>query len=408
MALNKNNDAVARRTSRATTLLSYVAGAGCGISLLGMGVLITVITGETLAGMLDSPGSNRADFLGQLLGGVAFGCLFGLWSGVACGRFLLRALPPVVSEQRSAGQLWVIALCTAMMIAIYLISALFVVSLLLVAPSLKASNPDQVADLFAEQIFGAIPVAMLWTTGAVGLLIRRHRKPRAFLGRPFVLFLRRFSSFSDRTIVSLILRQASSRVPVVFFTPRRSRPRDWDPFLVGFSGLKLLHPWRSAPIVICVPDADWTGAAHELVCQARTILLDVSETTDSLRTESEMIERAGRWPDSVCLRLKAFAAPTGSVPTGSFGDVRTIEYTKSWMRALPRMLMGFLVVLFAAVVLFSAVMVLLPMGFAIFIADVGVLGAAVTFYYSAFVRPAVNRRAKIALRSLLRTGHATG
>jgi hypothetical protein len=298
------------------------------------------------------------------------------------------------------------------MIVIYLISAFLVLFLMAVdsvaTSSPETSNPNRVAELVGEHMVGAIPVAMLWTTGAVGLLIRRHRKPRAFLGRPFVLFLRRFSSFSDRTIVSLILRQASNRVPVVFLTPRRSRPGDWDPFLVGFSGLKFLHPWRSAPIVICVPDTDWTGAAHELVCQARTILLDISETTDSLRTESEMIEKAGRWPDSVCLRLMASPAPSGSRPTGSFSGARTIEYTKSWVRALPRMLMGLLVVLSAALVLFMPVAILLPpFSFPTAAVDVLYLGAAATFYYSAFVRPAANRSAKIALRCLLRTGHAT-
>jgi hypothetical protein len=406
MALNKNNDAAEHRNSRALTLLSYLAGVGCGILLLAMSVLITVSTGNTLAETLRSPGNDRADFLGRLSGIVALGCLFGLWLGVACGRFLLRALPPVISEQRNAGQLWVAALCTAIMIAVYLISAfLWVVLESVVTSSPETLAPNRVAELAGEQLVGAILVALLWTTGAVGLLIRRHRKPRAFLGRPFVLFLRRFSSFSDRTIVSLILRQASNRVPVVFLTPRRSRPGDWDPFLVGFSGLKFLHPWRSAPIVICVPDADWTGAAHELVCQARTILLDISETTDSLRTESEMIEKAARWPDSVCLKLMASPAPSGGRPTRSFSGVSTIEYTKSWVRALPRMLMGLLAVLFAAVVLVAPVQLLLRISPRI--AALGVLGAAAMFYYSAFVRPAVNRRAKIALRCLLRTGHAT-
>jgi hypothetical protein len=77
----------------------------------------------------------------------------------------------------------------------------------------------------------SLPFAVLWAIAATGLLIRHHYKRRAFLERPFVLFLRRFSTFSDRAVVAVILRQAAYNVPVVFLTPTLSRPGDWDLFL---------------------------------------------------------------------------------------------------------------------------------------------------------------------------------
>ena len=91
---------------------------------------------------------------------------------------------------------------------------------------------------------------MIWVFGASGPLLLRHRKPRRLLDRPFVLFLRRFSTFADRAVIAMVLRQAPSGMPVVFLTPTRSQPGDWDPFVVGFAGMKLWHPFRSVPIVL--------------------------------------------------------------------------------------------------------------------------------------------------------------
>jgi hypothetical protein len=63
----------------------------------------------------------------------------------------------------------------------------------------------------------------------------------------------------------MVLKQAASGVPVVFLTPTLSRPGDWEPFLVGFAGLKLLHPWQSMPIILRAPDDDWQQVADELI-----------------------------------------------------------------------------------------------------------------------------------------------
>jgi hypothetical protein len=196
-------------------------------------------------------------------------------------------------------------------------------------------------------------LATFWTTGVIGLLMRRSRTMRSFLDRPFVLFLRKFSTFADRAVIASMLKQATHSVPIVFLTPTHSRPRDWDPYLVCFAGLKLLHPWRSAPIVIRERDDAWQRTADELIRRARTILLDTSETTTALREEAEMLDRACRWPSTVCLSLSAHKARPDPAPMRSFGAVRTIGYTKSWLRALPRMVLG-------------VPIVILGMGFSIF------------------------------------------
>jgi hypothetical protein len=244
--------------------------------------------------------------------------------------------------------------------------------------------------------------------GSIALcpLILRYRKPQAFLDRPFVLFLRRFSTFSDRAVIALILKQATTGVPIVFLTPTLSRPGDWDPFVVSFAGLKLRHPLQSIPIILRASDDYWQAAAEELIRRARRILLDISQPSDALQTEAEMIDSADRWADTVCLRLSVHKTGLGGDSFSDSVGVHVIEYTKSWVRALPRMAMGLVVVLLAVLFLFDQTLFLMPESLLphvltfFFIASVN----AYT-YYSVFVRPTINKEAKKALRMVLGPGN---
>jgi hypothetical protein len=296
-----------------------------------------------------------------------------------------------MSDQRGRGRSRAaVVLYATAFIGLYIL-IVFVMAVLAGNDPAKPAKDNGV--VIGENVLMSLPLIVLWAIAATGLLMRHHGRRRTFLDQPFVLFLRRFSTFSDRAVVALILRQAAYNVPVVFLTPTLSRPGDWDPFLVSFAGLKLLHPWQSAPIVIRARDDAWQEAADELIRRAQTILLDVSETSGALRAEAEMLDRAGRWSDTVCLRLTA----PGKDPVGGFSGVRTIDYTKSWRRALPRMAVGLLVILFVAIFFLSAMSLLVPFSVAAVITVV----AFPTYYYSVFVHPTINRKAKMALRAAL-------
>jgi hypothetical protein len=334
------------------------------------------------------PDNDAIDLIGYFIGALIPGCLVAA-SGVAFARFLLRARPPAIAEDRRDRLSGAVAFYLAF-IGLYFIFVFLMRRLV--------SPPD------TENVVGTLLAAMLWSTSAIALVIRRQRRPRRFLEVPFVLFLRRFSSFPDRAVIAVILRQASHRVPVVFLTPTLSRPRDWDPYLVGLAGLKLLHPWRSAPIVIRARDDAWEEAADELIRQAQTILLDTSDTSGAVRAEAEMIDRAGRWSDTVCLKHVVSDANPGKGSLGGSSDVRTIEYTKSWLRALPRMVVGLPIVLILAIVLAASIP---PIGLLKVVALIIIAALAVAFYWSAFVLPTINREARSALKTVLRTGAAT-
>ncbi len=266
-----------------------------------------------------------------------------------------------------------------------------------------AGYPRQMATLDRLVILAGLPgsalFAIVWATGAVGPLVLRHRRRRAFLDRPFVLFLRRFSTFSDRTVIALILRQAKAGVPIVFLTPTRSRPKDWDPFIVGFAGLKLMHPLSSVPMVLRARDDDWQRVADELIRRAQTILVDTSEGSGAIQTEAEMIAKAGRWLDTVCLRHTAPPTASGQDPLDAFTKARCIDYSKSWMRALPRLVISLLITIPAAEVIVIVVVNTFDFLNTFFFLIFLVVGVILN---SIFWRPAVSRNAKIELNRALR------
>ena len=328
--------------------LSYLAATWCGLAPLVLVVFWTV--GFIILIPSVHPRLISIHRLPDLAGALVAVCLVGIIDfafGVAFGRFLLRAMPPYLLGGTRRRQLAIIAVSVcAPLIAIFICAMLVGGTLGVVADTITWDQPS----IFAGVAVGAL-FFILWIAGAVGTLILRQGRPQAFLDRDFVLFLRRFSTFSDRTVEALILRQAKAGVPVVFLTPTLSKPRDWDPFLVGFAGLKLLHPLRSVPMVFRAPDDDWQRAADELIGRAQTILLDISEGSAALRIEAEMIEKAGRWSDTVCLRQTAPAARGGQESLGAFGNARCIDYLKSWTLALPRLAISLLIVLLAASVI---------------------------------------------------------
>jgi hypothetical protein len=360
--------------------------------------------------------------LPELAGALIALCLGGIVVfalGVAFGRFLLRAMPPYLVGGTRRRQVAIIAVSVcAPLIGIFIFLPLIGATLGVVAGARETTTWDQPV-IFAGVAVGAL-FFILWVAGAVGPLILRHGRPQAFLDRAFVLFLRRFSTFSDRTVEALILREAKAGVPVVFLTPTHSKPRDWDPFLVGFAGLKLLHPLRSVPMVFRARDDDWQRAADELIGRAQSILVDISEGSAALGIEAAMIEKAGRWSDTVCLRGIAPAAGSSRDPLGAFGNARCINYSKSWEGALPKLAISLLIALLVAFVI--AVFIIFGGGLVLFLigalkdetSDVILLSALGLVFvvvalisYSIFWRPAVSRTTKIDLRRVLRAEHLT-
>jgi hypothetical protein len=401
VAATENNSAAWFEHPRVTKVLSYVTAAWCGISLTLCGAVMTAtLSSQTYTVLIDF-GTDIGSSVGELSISVFLGGLIVLALGVASGRFLLRAIPPQSSGQARRTRFQTLCVAIAICVAFMSLFILEVFVLAFMAPNVhnSPSTPSDRGVTAVKNILVSIPFVFLWAIGAIGPLILRHRKPLAFLDRPFVLFLRRFSTFSDRAVIALVLKQAPSGVPVVFLTPTFSRPGDWDPFVVGIAGLKLFHPWSSVPIVLRAKDDDWQRTADDLIRRAQTILLDISDTSSSIRTEVELIEKASRWPDTVFLRLLSFdSSPCTDLFDGTM-SVRTINYKMSWVWAFPRMVIGLIAVLSAALMFWVPFRLLFYSGMWV----LGFIFITIVFIFvSVFVRPTIDREAKKALRTVLR------
>ena len=383
-----------RKYGIGTRFLSYLAAIWCGSVLFVLEVLWIVVFVDLI------PTAYRTHtFLGfsgaLILLCVGTVCQFVL--GVAFGRFLVRAMPPQPLDRTKGRHPIVIVL---------LVCALLTGSMVWLVDTELAVNSWAESEHGKEDAAKVVALlfVILWIIGAVGPLILRHVRPRAFLHRPFVLFLRRFSTFSDRTLVSLILKEAKDGVPVVFLTPARSRPKDWNPFLVGFAGLKLRHPLRSVPIVLRARDDSWQRVADELIIRAQMILIDASGGGAALQAEAEMVEKGERWSDTVHLRYTPCTPGNDRGSIGAFENARCIEYSKSWMRALPRMAVSLVIILpvaaLAALFLLASWKIGLLHGLVFFI--------LVLISCSMVWSQGVSRDAKIELRKVLRAENPSG
>ncbi len=114
-----------------------------------------------------------------------------------------------------------------------------------------------------------------------------------------------------------------------------------------------------------------------------------------------MIEKANRWPDTAFLRpLPLESGPCMDLSTA---PACAIDYKKSWVRALPRMIIGLVAVPFAVYTACSPALFLISSEPVEWVWYFIVLVAA-SLYFSVFVRPTINREAKLKLRKVLQVG----
>jgi hypothetical protein len=236
---------------------------------------------------------------------------------------------------------------------------------------------------------------LIWCAASAFTLLRRHLKPLAFLDRPFVLFLRRFSKFSDRAVLNLVLRQTPPGKPIAFLVPTHSRAEDWNPLLVGFAGMKLLHPFKSVPVIVKSGEAEWTQAVKLLISRAQFIILDISETSGAIEAEYEIISEAACWRKMIFLKNESAKMPFEFEQNIRSSDSRIIYYRESWIRGIPRMFLGFFVMLLPL----SQALQLLPANFMSF--PFAMLFAW-WIHFSFFRHSSIDRTSKISLRKMLR------
>ena len=129
--------------------------------------------------------------------------------------------------------------------------------------------------------------------GVLGFFYWTHFRTTRLIKGPFVLFLRRFSSFADRSLVVDMIKSMPRDVRLVFIASRADHARNWDPFVWALGGLRLFRPFKNLPIQIRTSDEAWIENVGELVRRARAIVVDLSARSPSIEVEQRLIDEKG-------------------------------------------------------------------------------------------------------------------
>lgn len=228
---------------------------------------------------------------------------------------------------------------------------------------------------------------MIWMIGVIKVHYFYFKKNRNILNTRFVLILRRFSTFSDRSLISAILQKIDKRVSKVYIIPYYSKPKDWDPFLIGFAGLKWSNPIRSIPVYLSADNNDWQTAAKELIKQSKKIFIDITDLSLSVQTEIKIINELNCLNKTIFLCDNKFKNNLELESNNNYKLSNVKFYSKSWIRALFRITVGIIKTYF----------------FSLFFLGIGGIFAAIFIIYlglNIFIRPSVDKDTLIFFRSL--------
>ena len=367
------------------SFLVFVSASLCG----GILLLVSVIYIYQRALSLRTELLSNTDDFAALLGGITAHLIFLIpiiYFGTACGRFALRVAPPLLTGRVRIGALILTFLPLALLALYPIVFLLFFFS---------SSEPFQTKQTTAIDFAAFSIFSLIWFAAFSLPPIKRHLKPLSFLQRPYVLFLRRFSRFSDRTVINLVLRQTPANKPVVFLVAPRSRMGDWNPFLVGFAGMKLLHPLRSVPLCVTSTNTEWQEAIQTLIKHAQFVIVDTSEKSEAIEAELAMINQAGCWQKTIVLKEE----PDQTIGSEGF---QTIRYRKSWVRAIPRMILGYLAMHVSIIPLSIIIIRSIDTSWIRILFYILVIPFLGWLYVSFFVRPSIDRSSKLSLKKLLR------
>jgi uncharacterized membrane protein YhaH (DUF805 family) len=131
-----------------------------------------------------------------------------------------------------------------------------------------------------------------WSSALMGVycvFFWAHIRAPRILVEPFALFLRRFSTFADRSLVSDVIKSMPRGVRLVFIASRSDHARNWNPFLWAFGGLRLFRPLKNLPMQVKTTDEGWIETVGKLVSRASCIIVDLSATSPSIEVEMQLI-----------------------------------------------------------------------------------------------------------------------
>ena len=313
---------------------------------------------------------------------LVLACITGFYASVPVARFIARAFPVRANGNRRSG---VIFACVAF-------GAMYVLMI--------------TSGAFLQENFMMIVPMTVLVTGTIAWTLLWQVRTTRSLDVPFILFLRRFSSFSDRSLLTALLRSRPSGYRTAFLAPPTEAAANFSPMVVAFSGTRLRRPLASCPIPLAARSVEWEDNIEDLAGAAACVVVDSSDRSPAIGREIEIVQRAVS-PEKV-LWLADAAVPATDGPPSTAG--RAVQYQRSWRAALLR------IVLETMAVGLVAVLIIGPMradpqfaaasSWLFWVAGLGLVALAAPV----IVQPSVNREArdqmKGALEAILSTAPA--
>jgi hypothetical protein len=329
--------------------------------------LAPCVVAIVLQGSLAVPEGPRSALVWAI---VALECLLGVYLSLPVARFIGRVFP----VRAGARPRW----------------GLILALLALAAPVAGGlATPPFLQEMFVQ----VVPLVVLIGSVITWTIVWQTRTTRSSIA-PYVLFLRRFSTFADRSVLSALLSALPPGLRTVFLTPRTEALANFSPVVVAFSGTRLRRPFRSCPIPLSARDVEWEDQIEDLLRASSCVVVDASEVSPAMEREVELVRRL--LPADRVLWLADRSATHPATRTGA--SDRVIHYQRSWRAALRRIAVESASVLFAALLLamsLSASYPLPPWGPWLAAAVLVALAAPV------ILQPSVDREARRLMRSAI-------
>jgi hypothetical protein len=280
----------------------------------------------------------------------SYGILFmsGLFTAFYCSipvaRALTRQCPIKLSAQKAnLNENPVIYLCIFWAAGVYILSHFPRPSF--VAEAIAPFAQERYSNIEVARSLSLLAPPVAFFASPLVLYIAWYRKAARLTDQPFVLFLRKFSSRSDYSILSGVLTSCPGLAALAVLHPKPQvgvgEDGSWDPLAIGFEGLKLRHPLRSMPLYFAADNKEWENAVSTLMRSASCMIIDVSDATRAVERESTLISSLGLWQRTVMLQERKSQSPTGKSPVAFIGIVsNALEYDLRWAQAIPRAILG--------------------------------------------------------------------
>lgn len=222
---------------------------------------------------------------------------------------------------------------------------------------------------------------------------------------PFVLFLRRFHGFGDRSLLLSLLNVLPTSLSIGFLTSPQNRMVTWDPLLTMWHGKKFGAFWTSLPYYFISRDETWATNVEKLVRKATMVIIDVSKPSESIAHEIHLLRAHDALAKTLFVtetdrqEILDFLRINGIEPHGA--EIRFLVIRKSWLRAFPRMAFGFLLLIPTCSIFLEIVGGYLKVGDMLTMVVI-VFPVSMVLFFVLFFKRILDKKSEYAIRDFIR------